>query len=254
MIEGTKLMPVVRASSPAIESAVNELVSVQHWNDCSFIRLPIAYPSGSLVTVKVDVCERGRFRVSDGGLGYREVEDVGGEGSFPRTATAIVEEGALAKGAQSIFTEATADQLTRAISDVGLASWQIVTRIYDRLSEEGENDLVEHMTERLEHIFGSSQVKRGVKLTGASTSEWEVSATVRAGKKIVVFQAVGSHGNSVFRANAVFDDLSGLEQPPRLVGVVRSKKGLGSRLGLIARTASIIEEAQADSVYLRAAA
>ena len=67
-----------------------------------------------------------------------------------------------------------------------------------------------------------------------------------------VFQAVGDHANSVYRATAAFHDIASLPDAPTLVSVVRSKAEMGPKLSLLAQASRVIEEGQPDQVYERA--
>lgn len=247
-------MSVITVPAPFIQAVVADLVSADHWPDGSFVRLPMVYPGGSLVTVKIDQLVGNRYRVSDAGFGFREIEEIGAQRSFTRIANTIAEEAALGRNARAFFIEVPADQLSRAISDVGMASWQVVERIYASRRDEDEQEIVEHLTERLENIFGSDAVEQEGTLTGASTTRWGMTAVVKKDERAVAFQVVSAYPNSIYRANAAFDDLSALDNPPGLVAVVHSKSDLGPRLTLLARNARIIEEGQPDLAFLRAAA
>ncbi|WP_146217152.1 hypothetical protein [Falsiroseomonas bella] len=240
----------------AVRAVASDLVSVQHWRDASFVRLPLIYPSGSGVAVRVDQFSAGTFRVSDNGLAFQEIDAVGAARSFARTAATVTEELGVQRNSRAVFVDAPVDQLYRAIADVAMASWQIADRVYARMRDEDEDGIVDYLAERLVAIFGEPAVQTdGATVVGASTISWEVTATVVVGGKITAFQAVGSHPNSVWRANAAFDDLAALPNPPRLVGVVRSKRELGPRLTLLSRSgARIIEGGQSDTDYRAAAA
>ena len=87
--EGKKKMSASAAPAPAIEIAVASLVSAEHWADSSFVRLPLVYPGGSLVTVKIDPLGANRYRVSDAGFGFREIEEIGAQRSYARVAGSV---------------------------------------------------------------------------------------------------------------------------------------------------------------------
>ena len=244
------------AIAEAVRSVARDLVSFEHWNDASFVRVPLIYPSGSGVAVRVDQLDGGTFRVSDNGIAFQELKAIGAARSFPKTAAAVTNDIGVQQNSRSVFVDAPAGQLYRAIADVAMASWQVVDRVYARMRDEDEVEIVEHLTERLIGIFGHPAVQtEGAAIVGASTIKWPVTATVVLGGKMTAFQAVGSHPKSVWRANAAFDDLAALQSPPRLVGVVRSKRDLGPRLTLLSRSgARIIEDGQSDADYRTAAA
>lgn len=236
----------------AVETATKELVSVRHWKDASFISLPLVYPGGTSVSVKISPCAGG-FRVSDNGGAYREIEDVGAERSFARTAATIAINEDIERTGEVFFVEVPEEHLYRAICDVAAASWRVVDRVYSRLSDDDER-VAEHLRERLVHIFGDEALVKDRKILGASTTEWEVSAVVKAPGKTAIFQAVSDHPNSIYRASTGFHDLAGLISPPILIAVVRDKSTLGPRLSLLSQVANVIQEDQPDEVFKRAAA
>jgi hypothetical protein len=238
-----------------IESVARDLVSIQHVEQDAFIGLPLLYPSGSPVTIRIVRASDDNYQVSDNGFAYREIESVGAERSFPGTASQITDAYDLRRNSRAVFTYVGAGALLRAVCDVGASSWQIADRIYANISEDGEQDIEDYVRDRLTHIFGATHVEsQSPKLVGASTSEWDVTAIVRREDRSIVFQAVAAHANSIYRTNSAFDDLAALERAPGLVAVVRNRAALGSRLSLLSRTGRIIEDQQPDDVYMRAAA
>jgi hypothetical protein len=236
----------------AVDCVARQLVGVQHWGESSFVSLPFVYPGGSSVTVKLELVEGG-FRVSDNGFAYREIESLGMQRSFPNAARAAAEPESLEVDRRTIFVDVPEEELARAIADVAAASWQVATTIVARTTEDDEEDIVADLRERLSGVFGK-QVAAEHKIVGQSTSEWEVSAIVKTNSHRTVFHAVSNHPNSVFKASAAFHDLAALHTPPSLVAVVRDRKALGSRFGLLAQAGRVIEVAQPDDVYRRAVA
>jgi hypothetical protein len=237
----------------AAEAAASELVSVRRVGGSNFINLPILYPDGSFVTVKLDQAAHG-IRVSDNGFAFRELEAIGTSRSFAKTAMTIAETLNLEVDRRAVYVDVPPEQLVRAICDVGIASWQIADKVYARAAEEDEAEIEDYLRERLTKVFGSELKEPEHKIKGPSTTEWEVSAIVEHEGKLTVFHAVSNHANSVFRTSAAFHDLERLEKPPNLVSVVRSKSALGPRFAILAQAGKVIEEEQPDTVYLRAAA
>lgn len=237
-----------------VEAAVKQLVSSHIHADAQYVNLPLLYPDGSHVTLKI-VRAEGGYTISDNGFAYREAEAAGYERSFGKTASSIVEKRSVEANKRAIFTKASADDLFRAICDVGIASWETVDRIYGRIDEQQEIEIAEHLRDRLKEVFGPSHVEEAQKIAGASKWEWDVSAIVRIDTHRAIFQGVGQHATSVYKASTAFRDIALLPKPPRLIAVVQSKKELGSKLDLLVQAeASVIEEEQADEVFVKAAA
>lgn len=246
-------MPTTRVAD-LVDAIQGDLVSSRHWDDATFLRLPLIYPSGTAVTVKIGRHGNDSLTVSDGGFGYRELESFGGQRSFAKTADSVIAPWGVSRDKRCVFAEVRPDEIVRGVSDVATASWQIVDRIYDRFREEDGESMDEYLTERLVEIFGEPRVISSIEMTGASSSTWEMSALVIIDGKKVAFQAVSHYPASIYRTNAAFDDLAALDLPPTLVAVVQSKQALGPKLGLLARQGYVIEAAQPDAVYRRAAA
>lgn len=239
----------------AVETVWGELLSAQHHGASSYVSLPLIYPSGSPVTVRVTPSGISSFKVSDDGFAYRELESFGGQSSFAKAADALLDARDVSRDTRCLFAAPVeADELARGISDVATASWQVVDKVYSRLSEDDEDEFADLLTERLMKIFGKPAVSPYAVLPGASTANWEMTALVIADGKRTAFQAVGHHPNSIYRTNSAFDDLAELDRPPSLVAVVKSKPALGPRLTLLARRGFVIEVDQPNTDYMQAAA
>jgi hypothetical protein len=246
---------VTRDTIGTIADAVARgLVSVRRVGDSSFINLPLIYPSGSAVTVRLDRVAKG-VRVSDNGFAYRELESFGAQRSFGKTATGIAETEAIEIGRRTVFVDVPIDEIERAICDVAAVSWQIADRIVGRLADEESADIEEYLRERLVSVFAANLKKPPEhKIVGASSNEWDVSAVIQLPGGTAVFHAVSNHPNAVFKTSTAFHDLANLDNAPKLVAVVRDKAALGSRLALLAQAGRVIEGEQPDDVYLRAVA
>ena len=99
-----------------VESAVRQLVSVSSWGNSSFVSLPLFYPGGGAVSIKIEIWSASEFRVSDNGFAYREVESLGAERSFPKTAGRIAVEQGVSANRRLIYAEATVGQLAMKIA------------------------------------------------------------------------------------------------------------------------------------------
>lgn len=235
-----------------VTTTMNNLVRTRQVRGSLFCNLPLLYPDGSFVTVKIDPVAH-RFRVSDAGFAYREVEDVDAARSFKRTAEKFAEEAGVEVGDREVFVLVSDNQLERAVCDVAEVSWRIADQICNRAFDEDETVLADELNARLVKIFGSSSVQNPKIVLGASTTEWPVSAVVSFMGHAAIFQAVSNHAGSIYKASTAFRDLAILDPAPRLIAFVRDKKALGTKLALLA-PGKIIEESQADEILKRAAA
>lgn len=239
--------------SAAAEQAARGLVTVRNWGAGSYINMPLIYPDGSHVTVKLEMVKAGT-RVSDGGFAYRVLEAVGAHRSFAGSARSAASGEELNVDRRMIFVDVPPEGISRAICDVAAASWATVDRVFSRLAEQDADELDELLRARLSEIFpGRLTDVREVR--GSSTTDWHVSAVVNGERGSVVFQAVSAHPNSINKASVSFLDLAGLETPPSLVAVVPSKAELGPRLSLLSQAGGrVIETDQSEEAYRRAAA
>lgn len=230
----------------SVESVAHELVRIQSVNGSSFINLPLLYPDGSCVTVRVDPVPGG-MRVSDNGFAFREAEAADAARSFGQNKKSISEEFGVQFGQRVIFTDTADDGLFEAVCDVAAASWQIAARVFSRLPDDAEVELEEELGLRLKALFGDRKVEEKKEVHGASSVPWPVSALVSFEDHKTVFQAVGDHPNSINRSATAFRDLSLLPKPPRIVAVVRDLKSLGPRASLLTQaSARIVERVQSD--------
>lgn len=238
-----------------IDSAVRQLVSVSHWSRAWFVSLPIFYPGGGAVTVKIEHDGRETFSVNDNGFAYREVESLGADRSFSKTANRVALEDGVRANRRLIFADATTVQLAVIISKVGVASWKVAHHICEKVAEHEESVIAQGLYDRLVAIFGAPRVKpEGISLIGLSTNKWDVSAFVALDDHGVVFDAVSKNRNSIYRTATKFHDLAALDNPPRLVAVVSNKEEMGVGLALLAQAGRVIEEDQSNDVFERAAA
>lgn len=236
----------------SVEKTVGNLVRAQQIRETFFINLPMVYPDGSFVTVRIDPVRSGAI-VSDAGFAYREVEDIGASRSFTRTANRIAESFRVEVANKAICTTVGFDELERAICDVAGASWHVVSSIYEKQPDEIEAELADALTARLISVFGADRVFEGDKLVGSSTTEWPISATVIVGGHRAAFQAVSDHPNSIYRTSTAFKDIASLGKEIRLIAFVKSKEAIGSKLQLLA-PGKVIEIGQSDDIIQKVAA
>ena len=245
--------PKLVAVREVAENVAAALVSVRHWGEASFIKLPLIYPSGSHVAVRITQAP-GEFKVSDGGLAFREIERFGAERSFPNTVRNVIDGKEIMADRRTIFADVTAEEVEAAVYEVAIASHQVAEQIVAKAAEVHAEDIAEALQERLVRVFGVDHVAVEQEVVGASSNSWKVSAVTRTGDHVAVFQAVSRTPMSIFRTSAAFHDLAVLDVPPRLVAVVESKPALGKNLSLLAQAGHVIEVGQPDDVFRRAAA
>ncbi len=237
----------------AVRAAVMDLVRVSHWSSADYVSLPLFMPSGSAASVRVTKRENG-FQVDDGGFAFRELEAIGSERSFPRIAAKYASYEGLETDRRLIFTRASTSDLSRAICDVGMASFAVADEVFRRVGDEGVADIEDYLRERLESVFRGARIETDEEIKGASSHGWTMSAAIHLDSGLIVFQAVGKHAYSVYKASTAFHDLSELTNPPRCVAVVKDKEAMGVNLNVLAQAGRVIQGDQSDETYRKAAA
>ena len=234
--------------SDAVQSAISRLMQARSWGDVTFVAMPLFYPNGTPVTVKIEPSRAG-FRVSDGGLTYRELEQIGAERYFGRNASTYAKEIDGFVYNRAICLDVDGDELAAAMADVADAIARMSNKITTRIAGKGgEAEIADHLFERLRGIFGD-RVDRDVTIAGPSTKQWDIDAVVHLDERDAVFQAVSNHHASVYSTSAMFHDLALKDRPPVTTAVVRDKAALGAWFNILAQAGNVIEEEQADSVY-----
>jgi hypothetical protein len=243
-----------------IDNVARELVAAEHHVSGSFLRLPLLYPSGATVVVRVDQGE-GRYFVSDWGLGYRET-DVYGAGSFYlRHARHIAEKAGVGFDNQAFFVmEASREQLAGAVVTIGNCSHEAAMRAADAQAEKTFEDSKERLYERLVAVFAKETgtakkvVAKNARVVGQSSTEWPVATlvTLPGSKRATIFEPVTKHHNSVAHAAMKFQDIALLgDEAPNRVAIVHEKREFGTLLGVLSHAANVVDEDVSDDTIVR---
>ena len=173
-----------------IRKAVADLMRVSSWGNAYLISVPLVYPSGTTVGVKVTP-HQGAYTVSDFGLGWREAEGYEAQRSFGSHAGRIKDQvGVEYNGNHEFQMRATERQLTSAIRRVAYASHRAAVKAFHSLPEACEQEIGAALFQRLRDTFGKDNVAGDLKLAGASNIEWGFAAQVLQGKRRVVFDVI----------------------------------------------------------------
>jgi hypothetical protein len=244
MVESETLAASFRVT---LESVMRQLARFDQRGETAFINVPVLYPSGSGVVVRVDDSGDGRFFVSDMGLGYQEAEMMGAALIYARHAKHIAENAGIQFDSEAFFVaKGTREQLAGAIATVANCSQEAVALAAYKLAERRATDVAETLYERLVRIFTPPKVAKNASLFGASNTEYHFAAIVTLTEKPTAFEAVANHATSIAFASSKFHDLALLDQPPTAVAVVRKKKELGTYHNLLSQVANVIEVDEPD--------
>lgn len=233
-----------------IRAAVENLVRASAWGNAYLINLPLAYPSGSTVGVKVTP-QKGGYLVSDFGLGWREAEGYEAQRSFGAHAGRIKKHVGVEYGDDhEFYFFANERQLAAAIRRVGYASHRAAIKAFNSIPEEAEQEIGAELFQRLRDTFGLENVSGDLRLAGASNITWPFAAQVLQGKRRVLFDVVSPKWASVVSTKSKFSDVRHLGAHTVPIAVVDSIDAMGKWLPLISQEAEVIE-ASIDASELR---
>lgn len=224
-----------------VRNAVAKLVRASAWGSSYLISVPLVYPSGTAVGIKITPT-RGTYVVTDGALGFREAESYEAQRSFGAHAGRIKERLGVDYTSDHEFqVVATERQLSSAIRRVAYASHRCAVKAFNSLPEVAEQEIGAELFQRLRDTFGNENVAGELKLAGASNIQWAFAAQVVQGKRRVLFDVVSPKWASVVSAKSKFSDVRHLGRDTVPVAVVSSIDAMGKWLPLISQEAEVIE-------------
>ena len=225
----------------AIERAVDRLVRASQVSDGFLVSLPMAYPTGTAVGIRIEPAQGGYY-VSDFAMGYREAEDFGAERSFRYHLKKMIEGGPVEfTPGKQIRIRVNEGQLRGAIIKVANLSRDAAVKAYENAADWDDEELAADLFQRLSDVFGASYVIAKALKTGASSVQWKFAAEVKIQGRDILFDAVSPHHNSVFSAVSKFNDVQREDDNFDAVAVVESKKAMGKWLPLLSQAAIVIE-------------
>jgi hypothetical protein len=235
------------------EEVARNLATVELTPNGAYITTPLNYPGGGCVTVMLAPFES-FFLVSDAGFGMIEAEMMGAASQFARVAPGIAADAGVEFDQQSFFvSKCRHDDLVGIVGAVANCSKAAVDLAALRLSEKKYAEKEGALVNRLVRLFGEESVSVRPKLSGASSHDWTVAASIALPDRQSVFDFVKPSPQSIFAAVAKFGDLARLPHPPKRIAVVHRVEALKEYSGLLSHNASIIEEDAPDDVFKRAA-
>jgi hypothetical protein len=231
----------------AVNAAMRDLVSAAHRPEGSYVNLPISYPSGSEVVIRVSGGPE-RFFVTDFGMGFTEAELIGADKIYVRLAKQVGQAAGVGFDNHAFFSvEVDRDRLPGAMVTVANCSSEAMTITALKSAEKAAVDHAEFMIEKLERVFGADKVNRNAKIVGSSNHEWEFSAYILNGRKKSLFEFATKHAQSVASVAMKMDDVSRLDGAPNRIVMVRNKVEMGTFLGVLAHSSNIVEEKIPDA-------
>lgn len=219
------------------------------------VTLPVLYPSGACVGLRIGGGEMG-FMVTDDGGACAEADMAGASEFFHRAARETAERcGVRFDGHEMFEIEAPPDALPGFMAIVADASRRAAQLVAERHAERLDRRMRTGLTDRLIRVFGEERVEIRPQVSGASTHAWPFDAAARFGQRTVLFAAVTPSAVSVSSAYLKLDDVRRLPEAPGTVAVL-SRESLfrqDQRL-ILGRAARILEASSSDDEFRRAAA
>ncbi len=221
---------------------MDELVYATHRPEGSYITLPLLYPSGASIVVRVSGGPH-KFMVSDFGAGYTEAEFMGADRLYTRQASSVSQRTGTPFDHHAFFAiDVPRDRIAGAITTVANCSLEAVTLAAFKLAEKARTDASDRLIQRLETVFGQQRVVRDKKIVGASNHEWQFAASVNYQGQENIFEYATRNPTSIASVTMKMGDVALLENAPRRIVVVHSKEELGTYLNVLSRTAHVIDE------------
>lgn len=238
------------------EAVARALVDTSVRGGSAFISMPLLYPSGSHVVIRMDGGGE-RWFVSDDGYGHLEAEMIGGVTTFRRLARPLADHAGVKFDDRCFFVlEVERDALPGAVITVANISKQAVERTAFAVEERRiaiSRDLFE---QRLVAAFGASSIAHNLSVVGASGKEWDMDIGILSGSHVErVLEFVTPRVASVAAAVMKFTDIRALPEAPRTAAVLSDRSRTEAPLvSLLSRVAgAAIDAADASEVYRRAA-
>ncbi len=228
--------------SDVVDAAMRGITSIAHRAEGSYVKLPLLYPSGSGVLVRVSGGPD-KYSITDIGIGYTEAELMGAGPTYVRQAKIVSQNSGVRFDEHSFFAvEVPRDRIPGAIVTVANCSSEAVALTAFKIAEKAAVDASEVLVQRLESAFGAANVVRHEKIIGASNHEWEFAAAIKRGRRPSLFEFATRHSNSVANVSMKMGDVALLEAAPRRIVMVHNKNEMGTYLGVLARSADVIED------------
>ena len=225
----------------ALDRIAAALVHVRETAKGGTIVTPVLFPSGAHVSVRV-VLESDHCLITDDGAAFAEADMMGAVDIFKRAGRTVAEEAGIRFNSYEIFEAhaslETAPGIVAIIADAARRTIQITAeRLAKRLYDETRVDVVD----RLIDAFGPHSVRRDAAISGASTHDWSVDAFIDIGPGAAV-EVISPAPVSVSSSYMKLDDIRRLENAPRTVGALTSRRAFkADQLLILGRTAKLIE-------------
>lgn len=251
------MVTVANLKSPSPLSAIADeaaraLISVRPGPGADArVMLPVLYPSGSFVTLRIGGGPR-EFVITDDGSAAQEADMAGATEFFHRAAKEVAERTGVKFDGNALFEiEAPADNLPGFMAIVADASRRAAQLVAERHAERLDRRLKVGLAARLKEVFGEALIDVRPQVSGASTHAWPFDAAARLAGRTLLFAAVTPSAVSVSSAYLKLDDVKRLGDGPRTVAVLTRPAAFREDQRLILGRAALLVDASASNDAFR---
>lgn len=245
---------MVDSPKAALDRIAAELVRVRESAKGGTIVTPVLFPSGSHVSVRV-ILEKDHCLITDDGAAFAEADMMGAGDIFKRAGRLVADEAGIKFNSFEIFEAHasldTAPGIVAIVADAARRTIAITAeRLAKRLYEETRVDVVG----RLVDAFGHDRVRREAPISGASTHAWTIDAYIDVGPGVAV-EVISPAPVSVSSSYMKLDDIRRLENAPRTIGALTSRRAFkADQLLILGRAARLIDSKSSMDELRRIAA
>lgn len=236
----------------SVDEAVRRLVTTSHFAAGSIVSMPVAYPSGTSVTLEITM-QRERCFVSDRGGAFQEAELFGSTRYFKSEATRIAEAAGIRFDGRDIFVaEVPPANLRGAMVAVASASAEAVSAAMLRAADRSDRDATDELYDRLASIYRTKDVAKNVPMVGESNHQWRISVLVADKLQRWMFEPVTGNYISAVGTAAKFHDFARVEHAPSRAAVIKSREDMKDFYGLISGASTkVLTANDPDSEFLK---
>lgn len=239
--------------STVAEDVASKLMRAKDLSDGVRLTVPVLYPSGAMVVVRIGGGPD-HYLVTDDGGAAREADMMGAAPQlFARNGRRAAERSGVRFNSHEIFeVEAAADMLPGFVAIVADASRLAAQLTADSVAERLDRQTALSVADRVRDAFGSATVEERVEVVGASARAWRYAAIAQLPGRIVAFEAVTPAPSSVAAAYLKFDDVRRVEGAPLQVAcLVRRPAFSNENIVMLNRTAKLYDLAESGASLRR---
>lgn len=239
--------------STVAEEVAAKLMRAKDLSDGVRLTVPVLYPSGAMVAVRI-VGGPDRYLVTDDGGAAQEADMIGAAGKlFSRHGSRAAEKSGVKFNSHEIFfPQAASEMLPSIVAIVAEASRFAVQLTSDSVAERLDRQTALSVADRIRDAFGREAVEERAEVVGASERAWRYAAIARVSGRVVAFEAVSPAPASVAAAYLKFDDVRRVAGAPQQVAcLIRRQAFSNENIVMLNRTAKLYDLSESGASLRR---